>query len=95
MAKQLNPLFIIELQGHSWSGDLETEKEWFKAWLYDHAEFRNKIDRNIGMPGNLLYDVDQEKNNPLCNQDLTSKLINEINNVGLGGYSICDDYFNS
>ena len=28
----------------------------------------------------LLYDVDQEKNNPLCNQDLTSKLINEINN---------------
>ncbi|MDP7159176.1 MAG: hypothetical protein QF855_01070 [Candidatus Pacebacteria bacterium] len=60
MAKQLNPLFIIELQGHSWSGDLETEKEWFKAWLYDHAEFRNKIDRNIGMPGNLLYDVDQK-----------------------------------
>ena len=60
MAKQLNPLFMIELQDHSFTGDLETEKEWFKAWLYDHAEFRNKIDKNIGMPGNLLYDADQK-----------------------------------
>ena len=58
--KRLNPQFITELQDHSWSEDLETEKEWFKAWLYDCAEFRNKIDKNVGMPGNLLYDADQK-----------------------------------
>ena len=58
--KQLNPLFWTELEAHTWSEDLETEKEWFKAWLYDYAEFRNKIVRNIGLPGNLLYDADQK-----------------------------------
>ena len=57
---KLNPQFITELQDHSWSEDLETEKEWFKAWLYDYAEFRNKIDKNVGMPGNLLFDADQK-----------------------------------
>ena len=58
--KQLNPLFWTELETHIWSKDLETEKEWFKAWLFDCAEFRNKIDKNVGMPGNLLYDADQK-----------------------------------
>ena len=58
--KRLNPLFWTELETHIWSEDLETEKEWFKAWLYDYAEFRNKIVRNIGLPGNLLYDADQK-----------------------------------
>ena len=58
--KRLNPQFIPKLQDHSWDEDLETEKEWVKAWLYEDAEFRKKIDRNIGMSGNLLYDVDQK-----------------------------------
>jgi len=58
--ERLNLQFIPKLQDHSWNEDLETEKEWVKAWLYENAEFRKKIDKNVGVPGNLLYDVDQK-----------------------------------
>ena len=41
----------------------------------------------------FLYDVNQEKNNPLFNISLMPKLIEEINNVNIEVYSICADYF--